>query len=162
MASKQDNETLKLLLYAGGGALVFFTLKKGFTGLLEKIGLKNSPNKKNVDDEIADTSSPWQPIYYKNQMKKGAVTFYAYAFNAYIAKQIYNSVHWYGDDWSQAFGSIKNMKTKVRISRLAEVFYELYKKDLLEWLRGETFPNDRFSYDEVEQAIKYVDKLPIK
>jgi len=162
MASKQDNETLKLLLIAGGGALVFFTFKKGFTNFLEKLGLKNSATKKDVDVEIADTSSPWQPIYYKNQMKKGPVTFYNYAYNVYIAKQIYNSVGYIQDDWSQAFGAIKTMQTKVKISRLAEVFFELYKKDLLEWLRGETFPADRFSYDEVAQAIKYVDKLPIK
>jgi len=160
MASKQDNETLKLLLYAGGGALVFFTFKKGFTGLLEAVGIKDDKNAVSVNNEVDNVGSPWQPTYWSKQ--KDAKLF-TVAYTQYLCKQIYNSVGWFKDDWSLAFGAIKSCKYKTQVSWLAYQFYILYQVDLLSWLPGGGgWPNDRFSNEDVAQAIKYVKGLPIK
>jgi hypothetical protein len=157
--AKKDNETLKLLLYAGGGAIVFFTIKKGFTGFLELIGIKNSANANKVSNEVDDTSSPWQPTYWT---KVKDANLFTVAYTHMLCRQIYNSVNWYSDDWSTAFGAIKTCKTKTQISWLVYHFNMLYKQDLLTWLLGTTWPKDRFSSDEVAQAINYVKGLPIK
>jgi hypothetical protein len=160
MASKQDNETLKLLLYAGGGALVFFTLKKGFTGLLEALGIKNNESKITVDNEVNNTESAWSPLYWTKQKTP---KLFKVAYTQFLCKQIYNSVGYFKDDWSVAFGAIKTCKYKTQVSWLADNFYKLYKQDLLTWLPGGSgWPQDRFSNEDVAQAIKYVNGLPIK
>jgi len=160
MASKQDNETLKLLLYAGGGALVFFTFKKGFTGLLELIGIKNDKDDKTVNDEVDNVNSAWSPTYWT---KVKDANLFTVAYTHMLCRQIYNSVGWFKDDWSTAFGAIKTCKTKTQISWLAYHFNMLYKTDLLSWLPGGSgWPNDRFSNADVAQAINYVNGLPIK
>lgn len=160
MASKQDNDTLKLLLLAGGGAVVFFSIKKGFTGLLELFGLKNDKDDKTVEQEVANTKSPWSPTYWSNEKN---AKLYTVAYTQYLCKQIYNSVGWFKDDWSIAFGAIKSCKYKTQISWLAYQFQQLYNADLLSWLPGGGgWPNDRFSNEDVAQAVNYVKGLPIK
>ena len=160
MASKQDNDTLKLLLLAGGGALVFFSIKKGFTGLLELFGLKNDKDDKAVEQEVANTKSPWSPTYWSSEKNP---KLYTVAYTQYLCKQIYNSVSWWKDDWSVAFGAIKSCKYKTQISWLAYQFQQLYNADLLSWLPGGGgWPNDRFSNEDVAQAVNYVKGLPIK
>lgn len=158
--AKQDNETLKILLYAGGGLLVFYTIKKGFTGFLEAVGIKDDKNAVSVNNEVDNAGSPWQPTYWSKQ--KDAKLF-TVAYTQYLCKQIYNSVGWVKDDWSVAFGAIKSCKYKTQVSWLAYQFYILYKVDLLSWLPGGGgWPNDRFSNADVAQAVNYVKGLPIK
>jgi len=156
---KKDNEALKLLLIAGGGAIIFFTIKKGFTGFLEVIGIKNSANANKVSDEVDNANSPWQPTYWT---KVKDANLFTVAYTQMLCKQIYNSVGYFVDNWSTAFGAIKTCKTKTQISWLAYHFNMLYKEDLLSWLPGTIWPKDRFSSDEVAQAINYVKDLPIK
>lgn len=158
--AKQDNETLKILLYAGGGLLVFFTIKKGFTGFLEAVGIKDDKNAVSVKDEVDNPNSAWSPKYWSSEKNP---TLYTVAYTQYLCKQIYNSVHWYQDNWSQAFGAIKSCKYKTQISWLAYQFQQLYNADLLSWLPGGGgWPNDRFSNEDVAQAVNYVKGLPIK
>lgn len=158
--AKQNNETLKILLYAGGGLLVFYTIKKGFTGFLELIGIKNDKDVKTVNDEVDNPNSAWSPTYWSKQ--KDAKLFKV-AYTQYLCKQIYDSVSWYKDDWSKAFGAIKTCKYKTQVSWLAYQFQIMYKADLLSWLPGGGgWPNDRFSNEDVAQAVNYVKGLPIK
>lgn len=158
--AKQNNETLKILLYAGGGLLVFYTIKKGFTGFLELIGIKNDKDVKTVNDEVDNPNSAWSPTYWSKQ--KDAKLFKV-AYTQYLCKQIYDSVSWYKDDWSMAFGAIKTCKYKTQVSWLAYQFQIMYKADLLSWLPGGGgWPNDRFSNEDVAQAVNYVKGLPIK
>lgn len=159
MASKQDNETIKMLLVAGTGLIVFFTIKKGFTGFLEALGLKNSKEDITVQTEVSNSFSAWSPNYWT---KVKNATLFKVAYTQMLCDQIYNSVSWYGDNWSVAFGAIKSCKTKTQISWLAYQFQQRYKVDLLAWLPGTIWPNDRFSNEEVAQAINYVKNLPIK
>ena len=158
--AKQDNETLKILLYAGGGLLVFYTIKKGFTGFLEAVGIKDDKNAVSVNNEVDNTGSPWQPTYWSKQKNPKLFTV---AYTQFLCKQIYNSVGWWKDDWSVAFGAIKSCKYKTQISWLAYQFQQLYNADLLSWLPGGGgWPNDRFSNEDVAQAVNYVKGLPIK
>jgi hypothetical protein len=160
MTQKQKND-IKFYLLIGGGAFILFKGVSFIKGLFEGLGLTSSQSDINVSQSQTDPGSPWSPLYYKNLQRRGNnVVLLTISAADLLASQIYNSVGYFRDDWSQAFGAIKQCKYKTQISFLTERFKIKYNADLITWLPGTSYPNDRFSNDEVNQAIEYVKKLP--
>ena len=144
------------------GALVLLFIKKGFDGALSFLGLKKDEYDKAVAEESSNPASPWSPNYWQSsEAKKNRALLIKEAAVQDMIQKIYKSVGYLQDDWSTAFAQIKRCKTKSMISYLAYKFQQKYGKDLLEWLPGGSgWPNDRFSNEQVAQAIAYVNTLP--
>ena len=159
--TKQDRDNIKFLLITGGAVFIAYKAFGAFKGLFESLGLSSSEADISVTQTQQDPGSPWSPNYYKTLQKQGKnIMLLTQSSADLLAQQIYNSVHFYGDNWAQAFGAIKQCKYKTQISFLAERFKIKYNADLITWLPGTIWPNDRFSNTEVNQAIEYVKKLP--
>jgi hypothetical protein len=75
---------------------------------------------------------------------------------------IWNAPGYISDDFDAVLGVFKQLKTKSQVSYLAHKFNEIKGKDLLNWLQGGgalSWPADRFSAEQVNQLIKYVNGL---
>lgn len=159
--TKSDRDNIKFLLITGGALFLAYKGFKAFKGLFESLGLSSSEADINVINTAQDPGSPWSPNYYKALQAQGKnVMLFSVASIDNLAKQIYTSTGYVTDNWPQAFGAIKQCKYKTQISFLAERFKIKYNADLITWLPGGIWPADRFSNDEVNQAIEYVKKLP--
>ena len=157
----EKGHDIKFYLLVGGGGFLLFKGYKFLKGILENLGLSQSQSDINVNTAQTNPNSPWSPLYYKTAQRQGhSVMLYTVASTDLLCKQIYESVGWFTDNWSQAFGAIKQCKYKTQISFLCERFKIKYNADLITWLPGSYYPNDRFSNDEVNQAIQYVSNLP--
>lgn len=149
----KDNQILIL-----GGITLLIGYNSFLKPLLEGLGLKDSAEDINVEKESINPNSGFNPNYFRTIPKGGRLITRQYADQ--LAKQIYDSVGWFGDDFDQMFAAFKALNTKSQVSYLTYVFSLNYKTDLLTWLQGTVYPNDRFSNDEVSQVIDYVKKLP--
>ena len=159
--TKQDRDNIKFLLITGGAVFIAYKAFGAFKGIFEGLGLSSSAADINVTNTAQDPGSPWSPNYYKTLQRQGKnVMLFSQTSADLLAKQIYTSTGFFSDNWPQAFGAIKQCKFKTQISFLAERFKIKYNADLITWLPGGVFPADRFSNDEVNQAIEYVKKLP--
>ncbi len=159
--NKKDQDNIKFLLITGGALFVAYKIFGGIKGLLETFGLSSSTEDINVVTTAQDPGTPWSPTYYKTLQAQGKSIWLLTAASAdLLAKQIYTSTGAFTDNWAQAFGAIKQCKYKTQISFLAERFKLKYNADLITWLPGGVWPQDRFSNTEVSQAIEYVKKLP--
>ena len=159
--TKKDQDNIKFLLIIGGIGFIAYKGYKFFQGILQDLGLTDSPADTNVNTTAQDPGSPWSPNFYKTLQAQGKnVWILTQASADLLAKQIYQSTGPISDNWPQAFGAIKQCKYKTQISFLCERFKIKYNADLITWLPGGIWPADRFSNAEVVQAIEYVKKLP--
>lgn len=160
--TKQNRDDIKFILITGGALFVAYKVFGGIKGLFESLGLSSSAADISVTQTQSDPGSPWSPLFYKTLQRQGKnVMLFSAASADILAKQIYDSTGPFTDNWAQAFGAIKQCKYKTQVSFLAERFKLKYNADLITWLPGDLWPRDRFSNDEVNQAIEYVKKLPI-
>jgi hypothetical protein len=158
---KKDRENIQFLLITGGALFIAYKAFGAFKGIFESLGLSNSAADISVMTTQQDPGSPWSPLYYKTLQRQGKnIMLLTQASADLLAKQIYESTGAFTDNWPPAFGAIKQAKYKTQISFLAERFKAKYNADLITWLPGGMWPQDRFSNDEVNQAIEYVKKLP--
>jgi hypothetical protein len=151
------NKEDKIILIAVSGiAVVYFGL---LNPLLKYLGIKDSEETKLLDNEASATGSPWNPNFYKS-VPNAIILKRAYAEN--LAQTIYNSFGYFNDNEEQATGAIKSLMFKTQVSFLSQVFYELYKQDLLKFLRGGNYPQDRLSDKDVNELNLFVNKLPLR
>jgi hypothetical protein len=147
------------LLYAGIGLGVYFLLKNIGNNLITAVTAGETPAEAaKVAREAGSISSPWNPNFYKNY--KGQILLLSNSFADMYVQGILNSVGWFQDDFSQVLGIFKQLKTQSQVSYLADRFARYSGQDLLTWLQGNTYPNDRYSAEEVNQLIDLVKQLP--
>ena len=53
-------------------------------------------------------------------------------------------------------GVFKKLKSKTQVSQLVDEFNKRFNKDLLLWLKGDIYPSDRYSVEQVNQLIELV------
>lgn len=149
----RDNSNLII-----GLVVVYFGYNKVIKPLLENIGLQKSSEELEIEKQTSNPLSPWNPNYWR---KTGATIITNANVNKYI-DTIWNSVGYFYDDFDAVLGVFKQLKTKSQVSYLADKFNQSKSKDLLNWLQGGgalNWPADRFSADQVNQLIKYVNGL---
>jgi hypothetical protein len=138
-----------------------------FDGLGESLGIKDNENDRRVNKIIQTISvtSPWSPAFYKSAPPGTNIK--TVSFIDSIAKLVWTSFTTFGlnfslgnDDEAQCIGAFKRLKSKAQVSFLVERFYYLYKQDLLPYLQGGTWPQDRLSNDELTIITDYVASLP--
>jgi hypothetical protein len=154
----KSNEKIMVLAGLGLAAFVVYKVIKGVDSVAEGLGLKDSADTKDLNSVTENPNSPWSPNFYK-AAPAGAVLLTSSGAVA-LADKLWNMFGVWDDDEAGAIAIIKSMKTQSQLSYLADVFYESYRKDLLSWLRGTTYPYDGLSDEDVNALNNYVNKLP--
>jgi hypothetical protein len=145
-------------LYIGGGLIAFSLVKK----VLEKLGLWDSKDTKDLDNAANDPNSFWNPNYWITI--KPPNQNYSYAINESTAKnwckEIYDAFGPFDDCEECAISVFKRCRTKANASFLVWVFQREYSMDLLGFLRGGLWPKDRLSDADVNVINQFINGLP--
>jgi len=79
-----------------------------------------------------------------------------------IAKNIYDAMGYITDDENVIKAQIKRCNSKVKVSQLSKMFTQIYKRDLITFLRDGVGvrPNAGLSKEILDEVLKYVNSLP--
>jgi hypothetical protein len=141
-----------------GLVVIYFGYTKVIKPILEGVGLQKSSEEIEIEKQTSNPSSPWNPNYWR----KGGATIITNSKVQQFVNTIWNAPGYISDDFDAVLGVFKQLKTKSQVSYLAHKFNEMKGKDLLNWLQGGgalSWPADRFSAEQVNQLIKYVNGL---
>jgi len=146
--------------WAAIGLAVFVVGKAvgAIDSLAEAIGIKDSQETKDLDNAAQNSSSYWSPNFWRNG-PTGKIILTSAAAHA-MSDEIYNSFGVFNDDEDRAKGVIRSLKTQSQLSYLADVFNQVHKQDLLSFLRGGSWPQDRLSDDDVAELNRFISSLP--
>jgi hypothetical protein len=150
-------EAKDVLPYAliGAGVLGFDLIKE----LLVTLGIWDSKAHKELEAQQQSSVSPWSPNFYKTA-PGGALLLYSSQAADY-AKKIYNAFGPFNDDEEIPIGLVKaNIRTQSQFSFLCDAFQKKYGQDLLKFLIGGIWPQDRLSEEDVAEINRYVLTLP--
>jgi hypothetical protein len=138
----QRNE--RLLIYAGGAAILYFGFAKP---ILNKLGITNSAKdrenerKVNQSDTEPDITNPLSPEYWKLFVKKNPNkgTFLTMAGRDMYATRLHKAMadgytQW-TDDEAAVYGVFRTLKNWLQISQVADTFQQKYKRDLWQFLK---------------------------
>lgn len=144
------------LLVAG---LMGFSLVKE---ILEWLGLWKSKDTKDLDNASTNPESFWNPNYW--QTIKPSNKNWTYAITDTQAAQMCTAINDafgpFNDDEEAVIGIFKSLRTKANCSFLCYIFQQVYGQDLLTWLRGGWWPQDRLSDSDVNTINQYINNLP--
>ena len=153
----EKTDILNIGLVIGGGFLLF----KGINilnSLFDFLGLSKSKETQSLDFSSSDPNSFWNPNFWRQ------FSSFTYAITEPQAQQIINQLKdafgYFNDDESAAISALKTLRTQSNLSFLAWEFSKTDNQDLLTWLRGDSFPNDRLSDSEVYSLHQYFSNLP--
>lgn len=104
----------------------------------DAVGLTTSQDKKDTtkkySEKLISNDSEWSPNFWRTAPKGTMLK--RYADRVAIAKQIKESYSsWSGFDSQQAFSALKKCTSKAQVSQIVNEFANLYKKDLLNFLK---------------------------
>lgn len=154
IVAKIELNKVEPVLLIGGGLIAFVALKK----VLTMFGLVDSQATQDLNNQTTNPASFWNPSYYKN------FSSYSYAIDFATAQQYVNQITdafgIFNDNEEQAIAVFHQLKTKANVSYLADVFYRLTGQDLLTYLRGGSWPQDRLSDENVNEINQFLSKLP--
>lgn len=155
-----QNPTVKKampFILVGGGVLAFFVLKD----ILEKLGIWKDKDERTVDDTSDDPESFWNPTMWQ---KKPAGTNYTNPITLSTAKSYANEIYQATgvfDDCEECIKSVfRRLPSQAAASYVAFAFDLEYSMDLLNFLKGGTWPQDRLSYEDIAEITRYVTLLP--
>lgn len=152
---KVDPQTVIAIVLAGAGVLGFGLIRE----LLESLGIWKSKEEKNLDDQQQNPYSYWSPNFYKAAPAGALLLTTSWAKE--LATRIYNAFGAFNDDEEVPIGQIKaNIRTQSQFSFLCDMFYKLYGTDLLKFLIGGWWPQDRLSAQDVDEINQYISRLP--
>jgi len=160
-ATKEGNELIKIGLITIGVLMVTGKINSIFSSITQGLGISDSADTKDVNSEVQNTASPFNWSQFFKNAGTRPVTLMTLASYTMLKNQLADSFGWFSDDFGSVLDVFKKMNTQSQVAFFAKKFSEDYKTDLLTWLRGSTYPNDRLSDAEVNQIIVYVKKLPL-
>jgi len=146
----KDNQNL--IIY---GVLIYVGYSKVVKPILDKIGITKTDEELEIERESTKIDSPWNPNYYRQFGSKPVLLSKDEFIEQYL-QTIWNSVGYFYDDFDAVLGVFKRLKAKTQVSQLVDKFNQKYKKDLLLWLKGDMWPSDRYSDEQVNQLIQLV------
>ena len=98
---------------------------------MQKVGVVDD-----AEDAKAETlleKNFWSPRYVE-QFGKQKVTFLKSESAKQFAKQLWDAGGTFNDDEQAMYGVFRQLKTKVQVSQLAKVFFNMYGQDLAQYL----------------------------
>lgn len=154
---KLETKDITPWLLIAGAALGFVLFKQ----LMEALGLWKDPDERRLDDLSKDANSFWNPNFWST---KPTGTNYTNPITLSTAKQyageIYNSFNALNDCEECVKGVFRRIASQASASYIAYAFNITYGKDLLDFLRGGVWPQDRLSDKDVNEITNYVLTLP--
>jgi hypothetical protein len=157
--AKQQIDT-KTIVTVGAVGLGIYILYKPIKALFDTFGITQSATEQKVQTiQTSGSKSPFSPLYYKSF--KRAVLMPVAQANA-KAKAIFDSITYFGNDYSKILAIFKTLNYKTQVSFLAQQFQALYKKDLLDYLKSgksSRFIQNALSDNQVQTIIDLVNKL---
>lgn len=152
----QTSDIIPILLIAG--AVIGFSFIKQ---LLEGLGIWDSKDTKQLDDDAASGSNWWNPSYYKTKPAYVSYTNPITKSRAdQLAKYLYDQFNFLNDDEEAAIAVFKSLPSQAAGSYLSESFRDMFGVDMLSWLRGGNWPQDRLSDADVNTINTYMKSLP--
>jgi len=152
--SDKDKKTIALV--AAGAAVLYFGL---LNPVLKALGIKDSGNTTALNSVASNPYSFWSPNFYK--LQSGAVILTRASAES-IAQKIRDSFGWLSDNADSVKAAFKSLTYQTQVSYLSDVFSQLYGEDLLSYIRGGSWPNDRLSDADVSEIDSFLSKLPVK
>jgi len=151
-----SNDVLPIILITGG-ILGFSVIKK----ILEGIGLWSGQDTKDLDAASTSPLSWWNPNFYKTKPDYVSYTNPITSSTAkYLAEKVYSSFGAFNDDEEKAIAVFKSLPSQAAGSFVSESFLNIYGQDMLTFLRGGVWPQDRLSDADVNTINQYVNRLP--
>lgn len=145
-----------ILIGAGAVALVYFGV---LNPLLKFLGVKDSQDTVSLDNESVNPVSYWSPLLWKQT--PGAIILTTAAVEKMVT-DIYNAFGLFNDCEECVTAVFKQLKFKTQVSYLSDYFYKKYGQDLLSYIRGGLYPQDRLSDKDVQLINEFLQKLPLK
>lgn len=156
--AKTNPKEVQQYVIIGVGLLVVATAFGSINKILYALGLKDSPDTKDLDTETTDPGSFWSQNFYLNA-PAGSMILSSAAAEEYIALLV-KAFGAFNDDEDLAIGVFKKLRTQSQASFLVWYFQKKYNSDLLTWLRGGSWPDDRLSDAAVNEITRYIKSLP--
>ena len=158
MATIKDSflkNPLPYILLVGGGVFLLTRGIKAAGGLINK-GLENKFETGNIDNPFS-----YRAFFAAVPKGKKYQVLTVGSANA-LAKIIYDAFGFFYDNENEAKDAFRKLKTKSQVAFLAQTFSNIYKKDLLDYLKNGYGPSPAagLSTDDYNEILKLVDKLP--
>lgn len=152
----QVGDIIPFLLIAGA-VLGFSFIKQ----LLESLGIWDSKDTKDLDQAANSGNNWWNPDYYKTKPAHLSYTNPITKSRAdQLAKYLYDQFNFLNDDEDAAIAVFKSLPSQAAGSFLSESFRDMFGVDMLSWLRGGSWPQDRLSDADVNTINRYMNSLP--
>ena len=120
--AKDDNKLFQTVVIIGG---VYFLV---VMPILKKLGIVKSA-------EVAPVDDPFSGSAFLSKIPAGTLLLTS-SVAAKYAKTIYDAFGLFGDDEAAVIGVFRLLKTQSQVASLAKRFNEIYKTDLLEYMRN--------------------------
>jgi hypothetical protein len=149
---------LQWLLIAGAlGTGVYFAFRKIIPNRAERI----------LEDAETDVSedNPFSYTKFLSQTIPAGTSLLKVATARANAKQIYDSLNTYfNDDEDITIGVFSSLSSKVKVAQVCKEFFDMYKKDILEFLKTGSktfdFGTGGLSKEDYQRILTIVSKKP--
>jgi len=161
-----DKETKNLIIWGGVAVGVYVIASNGISSVLQWLGITQSPQQAAVQSALTTKAgNGLDPTYWQQYTTDGTSLIDDNTAQT-LVNDIYNSHDWLagGYQFDQVMNAFKQLNTKTQTSYLAYKFQQTSGADLLTWMNSEsnwTWPfGNRFSADQINTVIQYVNNLP--
>ena len=163
---KRDDQRLIILIAGGLVALrVVGPLLGGLDRLFQGLGISQSSAAASLEAMKRDPGSFWNGQYWRNVSKRtpgGLVKILTNAAVNDLWASLNKAFGYFNDDETAAIAAFrKHIRTQTQLSYFSEWVAKNAGVDLLTWLEGSGYPNDRLSADEIDIITQYVKKLSV-
>jgi hypothetical protein len=164
---RQPKDETILILGVGVIGLAYFGVIKPLTDALglTKSGEQADSDKKTDTYTTGVAANPWLATFYKKYKVDGAKV-----GNYTKLKEICNRINkgyrnYWLNDYESIMGGLKQVRSKTELSRVSEVYYQIYKKDLYAEMKKYLNQSDGPFFWKFKNQIKevndYVTNLPL-
>lgn len=158
MAKQQIDQ--KTILTIGAVGLGIYILYKPIKAIFDTFGITQSQTSQAVQQQqTSGSKSPFSPLYWRSIKNAHILT---QADSSAKAKAIYESINWLGNDYARILAIFKTLSYKTQVSFLADKFAQMYKTDLLDYLKNgksNFLVQNALNDTQVQTIIDFVNKL---
>lgn len=144
--------------------IILKEVKGGFDGILEWMGLKDSPEKAAAKAKVANqgnanisqgTNSVWSPAFWQDKHSSDLLDGQT-ALNAIMA--LWDSVGLFYDDSQEGLGVFTSLKNQSQVSQICDAFQQNFGKNLYDFLQLHYDTGDQLT--SLNKIIDIVNSLP--
>ena len=163
---KRDDQ--RLILWIAGGIValrVAGPLLSSIDRIFQGLGISESAAAASLEAMKRDPGSFWNGQYWKNVSKRtpgGLVKILTNSAVNDLWASLNKAFGYFNDDETAAIAAFrKHIRTQTHLSYFSEWVTKNAGVDLLTWLEGSGYPNDRLSAEEIDIITQYVKKIPV-